>query len=36
MLIITKEHNYVNHIRGIAIYVLRTSSDDALHGPQVL
>ena len=36
MLIITREHNYVNHICGIAIYVLCTSSDDALNGHQVL
>ena len=33
---ITREHNYVNHIRGIAIYVLCTSSDDVLLGQEVL
>ena len=32
MIISTKEHNYVKHIRGVAFYVLCTSSDDALHG----
>ena len=36
MLIITRAHNYVKHIRGVAIFVLCTSSDDALHGYQVL
>ena len=32
----TTEHNYVKHICGVAFYVLCTSSDDTLHGYQVL
>ena len=36
MIIVTKEHNYVKHICGVAFDVLCTSSDDALHGDQVL
>ena len=36
MLIIARAHNYVKHIRGDAIFVLCTSSDEALHRYQVL
>ena len=32
MIIITKEHNYVTHICGVAFFVLCTLSDDTLHG----